>query len=563
MIICDYIKKINSTLSKVHKGNELVMTTDRDYLRHVPLTFINRVYVYLGEGFTDVQFSFNMGNSWFNVPTDGDTNPIEGDATNSKGDILYHFKSGRYSNLYNYYMIDVPEGSPDRTISVRANWTNNRSSQPSAHNKKDFRFNMQKKNTGDRDYSGYRAGGLHVFGNINSLLSHTGWENITSLANYGTYTFRSLFNCTDEPDLFNTYGASAISDEDLLGIYLPNTTLSEGCYRNMFVAARTYLTKIPSNFIGPDVTLAPRCCEYMFDYCGSRTYDLTLERNSLAPTTLAPYCYSKMFYGALNSTMRIKFAEGFKLPATTLATGCYSNMFENRYIDYRSSIPENLLPATILPDYCYSGMFKNIFIYDPTGETEAVNIDRSLKLKLPATNINGYNNMFESSNISNIAKFPKGAILYGSNPVSGMYKNCRSLRNIEVSFKTGQGFGNLGCSSMFEGSSVNAATINLMGGNLSSRAFQAMFKGCTSLITANLNNVTNIDYPNCCTEMFSGCTNLTTVNTDLLEWPSVNTDATTGWLSNVTSGGTLKTKKNFNIPEGIDGLPSSWTHIYN
>lgn len=561
MIICDYIKKINSTLSKVYKGDELIMTTDRDYLKYIPLTFINRVYIYLGEGFTDVQYSTNLGKTWKDVPSDRG----EGDVYdyNNPDIIAYHWKKAQYGNTsYDYFIIDVPEGSPDMTISVRANWTNNRSTTSLAHNKTDFRFDMQayKENSVS---SGYKTGGLHVYGNINSLLSHTGWENITSLANYGTYTFRSLFNCVLEPDVLNIYGSSVISDEDLLGIYFPNTILSEGCYRNMFVAARNYLTKIPSNFIGPNVTLSPRCCEYMFDYCGSSKYDITLERDSLATTNLAPNCYSNMFYGSSSSNMRIKFDEGFKLPATTLATGCYSNMFENRYIDYRSSIPENLLPATNLADYCYSGMFKNLYIYDPTGETEEVNVDRSLKLKLPATNINGYNSMFEGSNITSIAKFPKGAILYGRSPLSGMYKNCKTLNSVELSFITGQNFGNLGCSSMFEGSSVTTATINLMGGNLSSRAFQAMFKGCTSLKTVNLNNVTNIDYPNCCNEMFSGCTNLTTVNTDLLEWPSVNTDSTTGWFNGVETKGTLKTKKNFDIPSGVNGLPTNWTHIYN
>lgn len=576
MIICDYIKKINSTLSKVHKGNELVMTTDRDYLKHIPLTFRGRCVMCLGNGFTDIQFCPDYKGDgtdrWFNILSE------RGKTSSSSGNYYMIREAMPGYSSKDRVTISTYVSSLNHTISIRAKWIDNRSQSSTwVHDESDFRF-LKK---GD-DYIGQGAFGYDtVFGNVNSLLAHNGWENITSLVPYGKYTFRGLFTIVDDPDtLAIPRYYAGWTNHDLENIVLPATTLSEGCYKEMFYA-NCHITRIPNTLLPKNVTLAPYCCQDMFallkpmyatDDTGNREYikePVIIERD-LIPANSVPQ--SNSFNGMFRNTHStygnfnlIKFDSGFKLPDTTNEY-CYTKMFQGCNMLYTDDIPENLLPASIVANGSYSYMFENMKFLDPEdfiwGEwTQSV--PKEIKLKLPATNVSGYQYMFKNSGISNVIEFPKG-ITINSNGLYGMYYFCSNISSANISFKTGQNFSNLGCAEMFYNcTGLTTATINLMGGNLSSRAFQTMFKGCTRLGTVNLNNVTNIDYPNCCNETFRGCTNLTTVNTDLLEWPSVNTDATTGWLNNVATGGTLKTKKNFNIPEGIDGLPSSWTHTYN
>ena len=76
--------------------------------------------------------------------------------------------------------------------------------------------------------------------------------------------------------------------------------------------------------------------------------DITSLRNfDLAQTTLAQYCYNRMFYGCTGLT------SAPELPATTLASNCYRSMFQD--CTGLTSAPE--LPATTLASNCYSQMF--------------------------------------------------------------------------------------------------------------------------------------------------------------------------------------------------------------
>ena len=95
---------------------------------------------------------------------------------------------------------------------------------------------------------------------------------------------------------------------------LPATTLATNCYREMYSGC-TALTTAPEL---PATTLASRCYSYMFYRCTSLT-----TAPSLPATELTDYCYSHMFDGctALNTAPQ--------LPATTLAQGCYKQMFQN------------------------------------------------------------------------------------------------------------------------------------------------------------------------------------------------------------------------------------------
>ena len=68
----------------------------------------------------------------------------------------------------------------------------------------------------------------------------------------------------------------------------------------------------------------------------------------LPATTLADYCYEKMFYGCTSLTTAPK-----ELPATTLANSCYLYMFGS--CKNLTTAPE--LPATTLAYGCYYQMF--------------------------------------------------------------------------------------------------------------------------------------------------------------------------------------------------------------
>ena len=117
---------------------------------------------------------------------------------------------------------------------------------------------------------------FNVEGNIMSLLYGDNFVGQTELIDYANNgnIFTYLFYNND----------SLINAENLI---LPATTLTSGCYSDMFYLCSSLIT-------------AP----------------------TLPATTLAEYCYSCMFYGCTSLTTAPE------LPATTLASGCYSEMFE-------------------------------------------------------------------------------------------------------------------------------------------------------------------------------------------------------------------------------------------
>ena len=191
---------------------------------------------------------------------------------------------------------------------------------------------------------------VHVYGNVNSLLSPFG-EEVTSV---GDYCFYRLFSGCGS-NLY-TYAEKKI--------ILPATTLASNCYCNMFEGC-TSLTIAPEL---PATTLASYCYGSMFYGCTSLKFAPELPATTLvsgcygsmfsgctslkfAPelpaTTLASNCYSSMFYGCTS----LKFAP--ELPATTLAMGCYGSMFSG--CTSLTTAPE--LPATTLASNCYSYMF--------------------------------------------------------------------------------------------------------------------------------------------------------------------------------------------------------------
>ncbi len=165
----------------------------------------------------------------------------------------------------------------------------------------------------------------YVYGNVMSLISSTGFATVTALT--GNNTFYDLFDS-------NTHLLNHAAKD----LVLPATTLTEGCYSNMFYKC-TALTKAPAL---PSTTLAAACYKSMFSGCSALT-----EACDLPATAMAMECYAKMFYGCKVLTVAPA------LPATTLAEKCYSYMFYGCNI--MPTAPT--LPATTMANNCYEYMF--------------------------------------------------------------------------------------------------------------------------------------------------------------------------------------------------------------
>ena len=139
----------------------------------------------------------------------------------------------------------------------------------------------------------------YVYGNLMSLVNSTEFATVTTLTANNTFF-----------DLFDT-NAHLLS-HPTKDVVLPATTLTEGCYSNLFYKCSA-LTKAP---VLPATTMANKCYERMFQSCTSLAV-----APELPAMVMADYCYSYMFYGCYG----LKAAP--VLPATTMAPYCYNNMF--------------------------------------------------------------------------------------------------------------------------------------------------------------------------------------------------------------------------------------------
>ena len=166
----------------------------------------------------------------------------------------------------------------------------------------------------------------YIYGNIMSLVDEVNYATATSLTN--TWTFSYLFN--NNGKIYNHASKE---------LKLPATTLSDNCYRSMFLRC-TNLTTAPAL----PATILPGYCYYlMFGNCTNLT-----TAPALPATTLAENCYHGMFQECTSLTTAPE------LPATTLATSCYSQMF---YL-CTGLTTAPALPATTLVSFCYQYMFQ-------------------------------------------------------------------------------------------------------------------------------------------------------------------------------------------------------------
>ena len=252
----------------------------------------------------------------------------------------------------------------------------------------------------------------------------------------------------------------------------------------------------------------------------------------LPATTLAGYCYLRMFSGCTGLT------DAPELPATSLADSCYYSMFSG--CTSLTEAPE--LPATSLASSCYFSMFS-----DCTGLTEAP--------ELPATSLAGncYYSMF--SGCTDLTKAPElPATTLDSSCYNSMFSGCTSLTEapeLPATTLAGECYHSmfLGCTGLTKAPELPATT-------LATRCYYSMFSACTSLTEApDLPATTLADY--CYYSMFKDCTNLKSIT--CLATTRTATLGTGLWLVNVSATGTFVKAEGTSWGVGINGLPEGWT----
>ena len=248
--------------------------------------------------------------------------------------------------------------------------------------------------------------------------------------------------------------------------------------------------------------------DYAFNRLFDRCYRLIDTSNLILPaTTLAEFCYTKMFNGCTNLTT------AFELPATTLVKGCYNGTFSG--CTSLTIAPE--LPATTLAEACYG----NIFAYC-SGLTTSP--------ELPVTILADmcYVNMFKGcTNLTTAPELPATTLTYSC--YYGMFEGCTNLTTAP----------------------------ELPATTLVKSCYQYMFRSCINLTTAPELPSTVLDN-DCYDRMFKGCTSLNHIK--MLATDISYSNCLNDWVGGVSSTGTfVKHPDMTSLPTGTSGIPNGWT----
>lgn len=322
------------------------------------------------------------------------------------------------------------------------------------------------------------------------------YGNIMSLITPDPDDFSQLKTLTKSKtffQLFNKYD-NKIYNHPSLDLLLPATTLAPYCYQRMFSYSCINRIELPAT------ELAEGCYQEMFE--GLR---LTPEIESLPSLTMARSCYEEMFAGC-------PLTEAPELPATTLANSCYKGMFKG----CKSLTSPPALYVSDLSDFCYSNMFENCTALESTPE-------------LPATTMKEYCYYYMFRGCSSIVDAPElPSVLLASCCYEGMFFDCTSLVNapelptedftiVAPGTTTPRDcYANMfsGCTSLVNAPELPATT-------LSGGCYRDMFKNCTSLVDAPELPAVSLA-SQCYSMMFSGCTSL--VNAPELSATTLNNE---------------------------------------
>ena len=324
----------------------------------------------------------------------------------------------------------------------------------------------------------------YAYGNVMSLVSSTGFATATTLT--ANNTFYDLFDS-------NTHLLNHATKD----IVLPATTLTEGCYSNMFYGCKT-LTKAPAL---PATTLTAACYKSMFSACSGLTEACALPATTLAEncyenmfracsalttapalpaTTLEDYCYSYMFYGS-------GITAAPALPATNLDRYCYNMMFG--WCSSLTTAPE--LPATTLADYCYRAMFVSCKQLVTPSALPSMTLAKGCYLGMYL------NTAITTAPALNAENVPASAYYQ-------MFQGCTALTSATIAAKT---VGESACEYMFKGCIALVEAPDLPATTLADYCYNYMFSGCTALTKAPALPATTLA-AQCYQRMFEECHSL-------------------------------------------------------
>ena len=312
---------------------------------------------------------------------------------------------------------------------------------------------------------------------------------------------------------------------------LPATTLSVGCYFQMFNRCTSLVHSVPK--IPATVFPNSSCCS-MFFYCVN-LIDTPKMNSAVTVNTAA---MKQMFYACSSLT---EFSDS-ALTAMNLGDSCYYNMFSY----CRDFTGQVFLPATTMKPYCYAYMFAvcpSLSAYNYV---------------LPAETLKEYcyRNMFAGTSLVNPVEM--AAKTLGNSSCIGMYVSCVTLTSTP-SFSAITSLGN-GCFNYTFQDCISLTTMDELpltvvpGG-----AYWSMFYHCRSLTGAPyLGNPTSVG-DKAYQRMFEGCSNLTYIKAMFTSWPN----GTGEWVAGVKSTGTFVANANAsflsNPPRGSGGIPNNWT----
>ena len=312
---------------------------------------------------------------------------------------------------------------------------------------------------------------------------------------------------------------------------LPATTLSVGCYFQMFNRCTSLVHAVPK--IPATVFPNSSCCN-MFFYCVN-LIDTPKMNSAVTVNTSA---MKQMFFACSSLT---EFSDS-ALTAMNLGDSCYYSMFSY----CRDFTGQVFLPATTLKPYCYAYMF-------------AVSPSLSAyNYVLPAETLKEYcyRNMFAATSL--VSPVEMSAKTMGSDSCFAMYCSCFTL-TITPYFNSITSLGNECFNCMFQDCISLESVRELPATVIPYGAYWSMFYHCRSLTgVPYLGNPTSVG-GSAYQRMFEGCSNLTYIKAMFTTWPN----GTGEWVAGVKSTGTFVANANADFlsspPRGSGGIPNKWT----
>jgi hypothetical protein len=381
-------------------------------------------------------------------------------------------------------------------------------------------------------------GNFNVGGNIASLVVGDDFE-VTGASQTGVNFSSFLKNKTGLKD------ASQLT--------IPMTDLTNSTFQSMFEGC-TSMTAAPEL---PATTLNASCYLEMFKGCISLT-----TAPVLSATSLANYCYQSMFEGCSSLTTAPV------LPAGTLTNSCYKAMFKKSGL---TASPR--LAAKTLVNNCYEEMFSgcsslveitmiatsisasNCLKNWVSGVSTTGDFYRDRSVSIPVSSVNGIpptnwvdrNEFYIEAVAAGTLSYSGSGLQYSVDwdewkdfPMAGLplaagdLVRFRRTSKVDGAFSSTEAFKVGGeILSLVAGKNYPTATLTI------SEAFKGLFKGASTLVSAENLILPATVTANCYEEMFSGSTSLTSAPT--LSATTLTTSCYKSMFSGCTSLATAPT----------------------